>query len=135
MSPHRIRAWLLTTAIACAPLLLAQPAAAQDTDQRIADIEAQIKALQGQLQQVTRALHDAQAQVQSQRQAQQAPRAQAKRRSNVAQTPAPEINPAPLAAGTAPRLPAQRDIFSGVGGGKGTDDNMALVSFRYIPFQ
>ena len=26
-------------------------------------------------------------------------------------------------------------IFSGVGGAKGTDDNIGLVSFRYAPFQ
>ncbi|MBV9784600.1 MAG: hypothetical protein JO264_12350 [Acidisphaera sp.] len=29
----------------------------------------------------------------------------------------------------------RRDIFSGVGGGKATDDNIALLSFRYAPFQ
>ena len=29
----------------------------------------------------------------------------------------------------------KRSIFSGVGGSKGTDDNIALVSFRYAPFQ
>ncbi len=29
----------------------------------------------------------------------------------------------------------KRSLFSGVGGGKGTDDNIGLVSFRYAPFQ
>jgi outer membrane murein-binding lipoprotein Lpp len=29
----------------------------------------------------------------------------------------------------------RRSIFSGVGGSKGTDDNIALISFRYLPFQ
>jgi hypothetical protein len=98
-------AWKLTLALSCAPLLLAQPAAAQSTDQRIADIEAQIKALQGQLQQVTRALHEAQAKLQPQQQAQQAPRARAPTlRSNVAQTPA-ETNP-PLVAAAPPSPPS-----------------------------
>ncbi len=105
MSPPRIMAWKLTLALSCAPLLLAQPAAAQSTDQRIADIEAQIKALQGQLQQVTRALHEAQAKLQPQQQAQQAPRARAPTlRSNVAQTPA-ETNP-PLVAAAPPSPPS-----------------------------
>ena len=29
----------------------------------------------------------------------------------------------------------RRSVFAGVGGNKGTDDNIALVSFRYLPFQ
>ena len=29
----------------------------------------------------------------------------------------------------------RRSIFSGVGGSRGTDENIALVSFRYLPFQ
>jgi len=29
----------------------------------------------------------------------------------------------------------RRSVFSGVGGNRGTDDNVVLVSFRYLPFQ
>ena len=29
----------------------------------------------------------------------------------------------------------RRSVFAGVGGSKGTDDNIALISFRYLPFQ
>ena len=29
----------------------------------------------------------------------------------------------------------RRNVFHGVGGNKGTDDNVVMVSFRYLPFQ